>query len=47
MKQFNNVTIQNKGVTLIEMLSAVAIFAITVGAISGKFLTVLLKNQNI
>jgi len=37
MKQFNYV--KSKGVTLIEMLAAVAVFSITIGAISGLFIS--------
>jgi len=47
MKQFNNVTIQNKGVTLIEMLAAVAIFAITIGAISGIFISAIRTQRRV
>ncbi|MBZ9578332.1 prepilin-type N-terminal cleavage/methylation domain-containing protein [Patescibacteria group bacterium] len=39
MKQFNNLTKESKGLTLIEMLVAVTIFATVVGAISGLFIS--------
>lgn len=39
MKQFNNLTMKNNGLTLIEMLVAVTVFAIIVGAISGLFIS--------
>lgn len=37
----------NKGVSLIEMLAAVAIFAITVGAISGLFISAIRTQRRI
>jgi len=39
MKQFNNGTIKSNGVTLIEVLAAVAIFSIIIAAISGLFIS--------
>lgn len=39
MRQCNNKTMMNKGLTLIEMIAAVGIFAITVGTISGLFIS--------
>jgi len=39
MKQYNSVTTKSKGLTLIEMLVAVTVFAITVGIISGLFIS--------
>ena len=39
MKQWNSETIKSKGVTLIEMLVAVTIFTIILGAISGLFIS--------
>jgi prepilin-type N-terminal cleavage/methylation domain-containing protein len=39
MNQFNNFKIKNKGLTLIEMLVAVTIFSIIVGAIAGIFIS--------
>lgn len=47
MKQFNNVTIKQKGVTLVEMLAAVAIFSITVGAISGLFISAIRAQRRV
>jgi len=59
MRQFNNLTphkslrdyagqaIKSKGVSLIEMLAAVAIFAITVGAISGIFVSTIRTQRRI
>jgi len=47
MKQFNNLTIKNKGVTLIEMLVAVAIFSITVGAILGLFISAIRSQRKV
>ena len=35
MKQWSSETIKSEGLTLIEMLVAVAVFSITIGAISG------------
>ena len=42
-----NKTMKNKGVTLIEMLAAVAIFAITVGAISGTFISAIRSQRRV
>lgn len=39
MKQFNNLTMKNNGLTLIEMLVAVTVFATIIGAISGVFIS--------
>jgi len=39
MKQYKNGEIKSRGVTLIEMLVAVTIFTITIGAISGLFIS--------
>jgi len=39
MRQFRNLTIKQKGQSLIEMLAAVTMFAITIGAISGLFIS--------
>jgi len=47
LRQFNNLTIKNKGVTLIEMLVAVAIFSITVGAISGLFISAIRSQRKV
>jgi prepilin-type N-terminal cleavage/methylation domain-containing protein len=47
MRQFNNLTIKQKGVSLIEILAAVAIFAITIGAISGIFISVIRSQRKI
>jgi prepilin-type N-terminal cleavage/methylation domain-containing protein len=47
MKQCNNETIKQRGVSLIEMLAAVAVFAITVGAISGIFISAVRSQRRI
>jgi len=47
MGQFNNLTMKQKGVSLIEILAAVAIFAITVGAISGLFISTIRSQRRI
>jgi prepilin-type N-terminal cleavage/methylation domain-containing protein len=47
IKQFNNLAIIKKGVSLIEMLVAVAVFAITVGAISGIFISAVRTQRRI
>ena len=47
MRQFNNLTMKQKGVSLIEVLAAVAIFAITIGAISGIFISVIRSQRRI
>ena len=47
MRQFNNLTIKQKGVSLIEMLVAVTVFAITVGAISGIFISAIRSQRRI
>lgn len=39
MKKYNNFQINSKGLTLIEMIAAVGIFAITIGTISGLFIS--------
>ena len=39
MKQFNNIALNSKGLTLIEMIAAVGIFAIVVGTISSLFIS--------
>jgi len=39
MKQWSSETIKSEGLTLIEMLVAVAVFSITIGAISGIFIS--------
>jgi prepilin-type N-terminal cleavage/methylation domain-containing protein len=44
-KYLNNMT--SKGVSLIEMLAAVAIFAITIGAISGIFISAIRTQRRI
>jgi len=47
MKQFNNLTMKQKGVSLIEMLAAVAIFLITIGAISGIFISAIRAQRRV
>ena len=42
-----NVKMKSRGVSLIEMLAAVAIFAITVGAISGLFISAIRTQRRI
>lgn len=47
MKQTIEQKRKNKGVTLIEILAAVAIFAITIGAISGIFISTIRTQRRI
>jgi prepilin-type N-terminal cleavage/methylation domain-containing protein len=47
MKKSKNRKMREKGVSLIEMLTAVAIFAITVGAISGIFISAVRSQRRI
>jgi len=42
-----NVKMKSRGVSLIEMLAAVAIFAITIGAISGLFISAIRTQRRI
>jgi type II secretory pathway pseudopilin PulG len=44
MERSNNETIEQRGISLIEMLAAVTVFVITVGAISGIFISAI-RNQ--
>jgi prepilin-type N-terminal cleavage/methylation domain-containing protein len=47
MKKSKNRKMREKGVSLIEMLAAVAVFAITVGAISGIFISAIRSQRRI
>jgi len=48
MELFNHLTIKNNnGVSLIEMLAAVTVFVITVGAISGIFISAIRSQRRI
>jgi prepilin-type N-terminal cleavage/methylation domain-containing protein len=47
MKKSKNRKMREKGVSLIEMLTAVAVFAITVGAISGIFISAVRSQRRI
>lgn len=47
MKQSHNKTIKNKGFALIEILTAVFIFSIIVGAASGLFISAIRSQRNV